>query len=378
MNTTEIFNLFLLISAIIGFVFSGILFYSKNGRDRSMLFLKLMILSIALNNLQSWVLAEGLFQHKFKLVYLQIPWHFLSAPLFYMFLINYLGIEKKEPNILKIIVPVFILACIAQVIFVTRYGGTNNTSYLDLLYEKYTTGEEIVSFLTSISVFGYAFYILYKKEKLFPKILSFDNLKWLYNFFILLCFCYIFWIIALIIKVNLNFSGFLFSYYPLRILTTILIFWLGYQGILHLQILKDRKEIREKISLDDKILSDEKEKTQNSKFEKEFEELDTYIRKNKKFLQSKYTLQNLSKDLKLSSSKLSSVINSNANKSFIDYINEMRVEQAKKLLTNPEYSDYTIIAIGLESGFNSKSAFYNVFKKHTGCTPLAYKNSYDC
>ena len=44
-------------------------------------------------------------------------------------------------------------------------------------------------------------------------------------------------------------------------------------------------------------------------------------------------------------------------KSFIDYMNELRVNQAKKLLTDTDYNQYTITAIGLESGCNSKSTF---------------------
>ena len=52
----------------------------------------------------------------------------------------------------------------------------------------------------------------------------------------------------------------------------------------------------------------------------------------------------------------------------------MRVEQSKKILIDPKYANYTISSIGLESGFNSKSTFYTVFKKHTGITPLAYKD----
>jgi len=49
------------------------------------------------------------------------------------------------------------------------------------------------------------------------------------------------------------------------------------------------------------------------------------------------------------------------------------VNEAKSYLKNPEFSNYTITAIGLEAGFNSKSSFYEVFKKATGTTPFSYK-----
>ena len=46
---------------------------------------------------------------------------------------------------------------------------------------------------------------------------------------------------------------------------------------------------------------------------------------------------------------------------------------AKKMLENEEFDNYTVVAIGLESGFNSKTSFYQAFKKHTRQTPSEYK-----
>lgn len=384
MSTEALFNLFLLVSAIHGFVFSIILFYSKNGREKSMRYLNLMILAISLNNIQSWVLTKDLFQHKFMLDYIQIPWHFLVAPFFYVFLVHYLKIQEKTPKLLKIVFPIFLLAIIAQVFFVTIYCKDSHPANLDLLYEKYTSTEELLSFIVSISIFIYAFFIVNKREDLFSKILTFDNLKWIYTFFKLGALSYIFWIAALIVKINLNFSGFLFSYYPLRIATTLLIYWIGYQAFIQIKLLKERKQIREQL-LSEKQLQTDTVTTQptatlsqreSPKSEAQFLEIDNYIRSHKKYLEPKYTLEHLAKDLNLSSSTLSAVINANAQQSFTEYMNIFRVKQAKELLTHPDYANYTITAIGLESGFNSKSSFYAVFKKQVNCTPAAYKDTH--
>lgn len=336
-----------------------------------------MILSISLNNFQSWALERNLFQHKFMLDYLQIPWHFLSAPFFYTFLIHYLDIADKSRKLLNYFVAIFIVLCIAQVSFVFFYSlGTGTQDELNYIYERYTSIEEVISLAGSIGVFAYSYYILRRKKKMFTKILTYDNLKWIFNFFRLTVMVYILWIFALIIKFSLNFTGFIYSYYPLRISTTLIIFILGYQGLRYLRILKERKEIRENIDIGTIELQEASVISPNTyKFESQFTEIDTYIKSQKKYLQPKYTLQNLSKDLEIGSSTLSASINKNAKKSFVDYINEMRVDQAKKFLLDNKYEGYTIASIGLESGFNSKSAFYDVFKKHTGMTPLAFKNS---
>lgn len=351
-----------------------------------MLYLNLLILAISLNNIQSWALEKSLFQHKYDLVYLQIPWHFLAMPFLYMFLINYLNLVDKSYKILKVILPTFLVLVATQISFV-YYNSSNANENLDYIFERYTSFEEIFSLAVSLSIFIYSFFILYKKEKLFPKILSFDNLKWIHTFFKLTSVGYALWILALIIKVQMNFTGFIFSYYPLRIYTTVLIYWLGYQGLKQIRILKERKKIRESLFVDVdtentfkvaqnalEIQEEAQEVNTSEKHKEQFEKIDTFILKHKKYLLPKYTLQNLSKDTELSSSTLSLIINNIAGKSFTDYINEMKVNQAKSLLLDADYSNYTITSIGLESGFNSKSTFYTVFKKHTGCTPVAFKN----
>lgn len=354
-----------------------------------MLYLNLLILSISLNNFQSWILERKLFQHKFALDYIEVPWIFLSMPFLYMFLTHYLNIQKKTFNILKIALPIFLVMTVAQITFVLKNSELHSKENLEYIYEKYTTTEEIVSFITSISLFVYSFLILLKKEKLFQKIQSFDNLKWLYIFFKLTSVGYFLWLTALIITVSLNFTDFIFSYYPLRIYTTVLIYWLGYQGIRQLRVLKERKKIREGIQKKSSANSSESFKTiptdtsrngtitetQYEKHKEQFEIIDHFIKRKNKFLESKYTLQNLSFDTELSPSTLSVIINNIAGKTFTDYLNEMRVEQAKSLLLDLEYADYTITSVGLESGFNSKSTFYTVFKKHTGVTPFEFKNS---
>ncbi len=83
----------------------------------------------------------------------------------------------------------------------------------------------------------------------------------------------------------------------------------------------------------------------------------------------------LARETGLSTSYLSKIINTNSDYNFSDFINNFRIEKAKKLLADAEYNNYTYIAIGYECGFNSKSTFYTAFKKFTGQTPSIYKQN---
>ncbi len=85
------------------------------------------------------------------------------------------------------------------------------------------------------------------------------------------------------------------------------------------------------------------------------------------------TLSILAKELNIRPQLLSQFINDNLNKSFTQFINEYRIDEAKRLLK--ESTQFKIDAVGFESGFNSSSTFYSSFKKITGTTPSNYQKS---
>lgn len=63
-----------------------------------------------------------------------------------------------------------------------------------------------------------------------------------------------------------------------------------------------------------------------------------------------------------------------AKKTFNDFLSEVRISQAKRLLI--EDRDSTTEAICFECGFNNRSNFYNHFKRITGVTPVEYRRKY--
>ena len=102
-------------------------------------------------------------------------------------------------------------------------------------------------------------------------------------------------------------------------------------------------------------------------------ELAQHMATEKSYLNSKLTLAQLAEQLGISSNYLSQVINEQFEKNFFDYINSLRVEEAKRLLTDSDHKDTNILTIALDAGFNSKSSFYTAFNKHVGVTPSQYR-----
>ena len=102
--------------------------------------------------------------------------------------------------------------------------------------------------------------------------------------------------------------------------------------------------------------------------------LNNYLQsKEKPFLDPKLSLVEVVRMLNVGAQQLSQVINEKTELNFNDYINTCRIEIAKELLVSPEYNKLTIEAIAEKAGFNSKSPFFNAFKKHSGMTPKAFK-----
>jgi AraC-like DNA-binding protein len=96
---------------------------------------------------------------------------------------------------------------------------------------------------------------------------------------------------------------------------------------------------------------------------------------NRLFLNPNIKLKDISIELNLSEGYISQLINKHSNSNFNDFINKLRIEESKRILKDIDFKNYTITAIGLESGFNSKSSFYSAFKKFTHKTPTEFRNS---
>jgi len=89
------------------------------------------------------------------------------------------------------------------------------------------------------------------------------------------------------------------------------------------------------------------------------------------FKNSNLTLQDLAKEVNISSHQLSQFLNNNLGKNFTSFINEFRINEACEIIKSSD--KFTLEAVGYDVGFNSKSAFFAAFKKHTGKTPLNYQ-----
>lgn len=103
-----------------------------------------------------------------------------------------------------------------------------------------------------------------------------------------------------------------------------------------------------------------------------FEKIEKTINDQKLFKNPNLTLPQLAKTVNIRQHRISQLLNDNLDKSFTQFVNEYRIEEAKKLLKTDSNLKMEIIAE--KSGFNSNSTFYTAFKKITNTTPAKYLN----
>lgn len=92
--------------------------------------------------------------------------------------------------------------------------------------------------------------------------------------------------------------------------------------------------------------------------------------KNKDYLNATINIQNLAQKFNTNSKYLSIVINAKKEKTFIQYINDLRIDNiVNELKMNKSLRKYTITAIAEEAGFNTAESFSKAFFKKTGIKP---------
>ena len=171
----------------------------------------------------------------------------------------------------------------------------------------------------------------------------------------------------------------------LALFATFIIHWTAYIGIYKYKLAKNKDAISHFLNNDSAILHPNLHVVQNNTPQeyKEsitadnlyFQKLELLCKNEHIYTDSTLNREKVAEKLGISAGYVSQIINTITGDNFAHYINQYRVEAVKEMISSSEYENYTLLTMGLESGFTSKTTFYNAFKKVTGQTPNEFKNS---
>jgi AraC-like DNA-binding protein len=92
------------------------------------------------------------------------------------------------------------------------------------------------------------------------------------------------------------------------------------------------------------------------------------------YLDPELALTVLAGRLDLPPYQLSQVLNDHFAKSFYDFVNQYRVEELKRRLSDPAHASDKILRVGRDCGFTTHAMLNANFRKHAGMTPREYRD----
>ncbi len=362
----NLYNSIILAGLVQGLVFGIIVFMSNKYRVKSTRFLAALIIAFSLNNLTYYILDIEIITREQFFLYLYFPNALLSPPLMYSYVQSYLRPERKMSRTQYLLFLPFLLFMAGSLAYRLAFAvNYQNPAFYDFVFALRMAAEYCGIVLT-LTVLIYLYRLIVRHEKNADPLAVTEGLswlKWILGCLMLLCLVWIYEMAVAVIQ------GISRAFYMLWIGMSIMIYWMGHIGIYKFGVQQQRKMIRSYSIRTKMYHAADKQRSEH------ILALENKLIGEKRFLDPNVSLDTLSEDLSLSKSHLSRIINSELGTSFPDYLNSLRVEEAKRYLQTPEFSNYTLVAIGLEAGFNSKTTFNNAFKKATGQTPSQYRNS---
>ncbi len=248
MDISIVMNFLLIAGAIHGFIFNVATFLSRKEIEKPVVYLNLFVFFLSMNNLQSWLIDKGYVSNVLFLENFVFPWYVMIVPMFYAFLIHYLGLEKSRTTFLGISIFVFVGEFMVQSLFLIMVDkGYADAGTIPL----YNAIEDAVTLFYSLFIFVKVILLVFKYPQLNPSILEFDDLKWIKRFVAWGGLIFVLWGIAVFLNIFSETIKAPHSYYPLRIASSVLIYWTGYQAFFRYAILKDQIVLRKKLQEDE-------------------------------------------------------------------------------------------------------------------------------
>ena len=355
----NLLDLVILVSLAQGFVFGVGILLSKAFRSTPARLLAYSIMMIATIGLNIW-LSRWDFDEQYYFIDLfgdDAPWMLLYyVPLFLFFLESIqhpLRWSKRRwwlffPFALFLLLNIFINL---DVDF-GWYAITGMEEIMEIVY----TAEFFVALAYSLFLASMSYWLVWRRQDLAEARVWLKKIWWISTGLIL------FWLLLVLLPSGL-FGGDQTVDYLLWGAISGFIYWTAYKGLYQFNLPQD-EPLREIPAAEPRPFAPD-----NAHFLR----LEQLMQEEELYRNPSLGRDALAERLGISAGYLSQLINAVTGENITHYINNYRVEAVKKMIQDPDFAQYSLLALGEEAGFSSKSAFYTTFKKKVGMTPNAFR-----
>lgn len=104
--------------------------------------------------------------------------------------------------------------------------------------------------------------------------------------------------------------------------------------------------------------------------------IELVMKEQKLYKNPNFNLNDLAESISESRNAISFALNNSLNKTFYNYINELRIAESKIMLSDKNMQHFSIEGIAAQSGFKTMSVFYRFFKDIEKVTPAIYRKKF--
>ena len=365
----NLFVVLMFLGSIQGLFFAPILAFNNKFKKKSNRHLAIFILAFSLSNLHYLGHILGIMKSYTWLNYLSFPWTFLIPIEFYFFIKYLLQPDYQMSKLDRWLYFPFAIQLVFHLnLFLLEFFNPSILSqHQDLLFLVDIRLETILSLLLNLVFMPSIYRMIKEYEKDLKENyseISKSSIQWIRRLVFALIGIWVMWALPAIYQIITGITTPILDLI-LWVMMAVCIYWIGYVAYLRSDIFQPQQSFPSK---------EIKEPIQNSsdKIDDHFNKMLAVIEKEKLFTNPEFDMSMLAEKCDLSANYLSQIINKKSGENFYSLINHYRLEEAKKILLNPDFSHYSILSIGLQAGFKSKSSFYKVFKEKTGMTPSQF------
>ncbi len=350
-----------------GLVVGLVILFSRFFRSESNRYLGLSLLTVSAMIAGEWLLELGK-ESIVVVVFTDIMWEYLFPVFFLKYFLYALNNPLRKNKAINLLYLPFLLTAFINIIIdldldfeLYHVPAFHDGNILSAYYQLEYVGS--ILFVVVLDVWAYR--IIQCTKQQFPN-------KWTLQFWWMATLLIFLWVVIYVIAEwsHMDFFKWLWAF------MSIAFFWITYRGCFQFKLAEDKFEIRQILAQKYTDLEAPPSATRELPENHYFQRLERMMLEQHRYRDPNLNRDKVASDLGISSGYLSQLLNARNGNNFSEYINAYRIREVKSMLVDPEFKDYSLLSIGYEAGFNSKSTFYATFKKSTGLTPSAYRNQH--